>query len=193
MSDSICLGGCFTIPQSALQLTLFVFYYRFDVTGTRMSLPIALVVGIAAGGATLLAAAAVLLALWCAARRRARRNRNSDTGSSDPSTLGELRMANSSLCTSICFVLPFTVLTAKAMRQWSGERGAGAQRHRSRSIRLRGNSRWRTWCRPPRTSATRTSSARGASDWCTWACFLMALLSRSRGAWGQQRRCLLMR
>ncbi|KAJ1262612.1 hypothetical protein BS78_09G122100 [Paspalum vaginatum] len=54
-----------------------------------MSLPIALVVGIAVGGATLLAAAAVLLALWCAARRRARRNRNSDTGSSDPSTLVE--------------------------------------------------------------------------------------------------------
>jgi hypothetical protein len=58
-----------------------------------MSLPIALVVGIAAGAATLLAAAAVLLALWCAARRRAWRNRNSDTGSSDPSTLGdELRL-----------------------------------------------------------------------------------------------------
>ncbi|AQK85145.1 Protein kinase superfamily protein [Zea mays] len=53
-----------------------------------MSLPIALVVGIA-GGATLLAVAAVLLALWCAARMRARRNRNSDTGSSDPSTLVE--------------------------------------------------------------------------------------------------------
>jgi hypothetical protein len=66
----------------------FLSFCRFDVTGTRMSLPIALVVGIAVGGATLLAAAAVLLALWCAARRRARRNRNSDTGSSDPSTLG---------------------------------------------------------------------------------------------------------
>jgi len=99
LMPDICLGGCFTIPKSALQLTLFVFC-RFDVTGTRMSLPIALVVGIAAGGATLLAAAAVLLALWCAVRRRARRNRNSDTGSSDPSTLGELRMGNSSLCTS---------------------------------------------------------------------------------------------
>ncbi|KAF8719965.1 hypothetical protein HU200_024733 [Digitaria exilis] len=54
-----------------------------------MSLPIALVVSIAAAAATLLAAAAVLLALWCAARRRARRNSNSDTGSSDPSTLVE--------------------------------------------------------------------------------------------------------
>jgi hypothetical protein len=154
-------------------------------------LPIALVVGIA-GGATLLAVAAVLLALWCAARMRARRNRNSDTGSSDPSTLGELRMA-SSLWTSICFVFPFTVLTANPMRQWSGEKGGAARWHRTWSIRLRGNSRWRTWCRPPRTSATRTSSARGASDWCTWACFSMALLSRSRGAWGQRRRCLLMR
>ncbi|KAL6619362.1 hypothetical protein ACP70R_034501 [Stipagrostis hirtigluma subsp. patula] len=59
----------------------------FDVTGTRMSLPIAVVAGIAAGGASLLAAAAVVFALWCAARLRARRNRNSDTGSSDPPTL----------------------------------------------------------------------------------------------------------
>ncbi|GJN14199.1 hypothetical protein PR202_gb00991 [Eleusine coracana subsp. coracana] len=51
-----------------------------------MSLPIAVVIGIAAGGAALLAAA-VALALWCAARLRARRrNRSSDTGSSDPST-----------------------------------------------------------------------------------------------------------
>ncbi|TVU19110.1 hypothetical protein EJB05_35243 [Eragrostis curvula] len=51
-----------------------------------MSLPIAVVIGIAAGAATFLAAA-VALALWCAARLRERRkNRNSDTGSSDPST-----------------------------------------------------------------------------------------------------------
>ncbi|KAK3138961.1 hypothetical protein QOZ80_5AG0375780 [Eleusine coracana subsp. coracana] len=51
-----------------------------------MSLPIAVVIGIAAGGAALLVAA-VALALWCAARLRARRrNRSSDTGSSDPST-----------------------------------------------------------------------------------------------------------
>jgi hypothetical protein len=71
-----------------------------------MSLPIALVVGIAAGGATLLAAAAVLLALWCAARRRARRNRNSDTGSSDPSTLGELRL--------LILAFPIDVGAAKA-------------------------------------------------------------------------------
>ncbi|KAL6610089.1 hypothetical protein ACP70R_040058 [Stipagrostis hirtigluma subsp. patula] len=54
-----------------------------------MSLPIAVVAGIAVGGATLLAAAAVVFALWCAARLRARRNRNSDTGSSDPPTLVE--------------------------------------------------------------------------------------------------------
>jgi hypothetical protein len=52
-----------------------------------MSLPIAIVIGTAAGGAVLLAAA-VALALWCAARLRG--NRSSDTGSSDPSTQGEL-------------------------------------------------------------------------------------------------------
>jgi hypothetical protein len=45
------------------------------------------VIGTAAGGAALLAAA-VALALWCAARLRG--NRSSDTGSSDPSTQGEL-------------------------------------------------------------------------------------------------------
>uniref|UniRef100_A0A0E0L1S2 non-specific serine/threonine protein kinase n=1 Tax=Oryza punctata TaxID=4537 RepID=A0A0E0L1S2_ORYPU len=54
-----------------------------------MSLPVAEVAGIAAGCAALLAAVAAVAALWCAARRRARRNRNSETGSSDPSTLVE--------------------------------------------------------------------------------------------------------
>lgn len=54
-----------------------------------MSLPIAVVAGIAAGGAALLIALAVAIALWCRARLRARRNRTSDTGSSDPSTLVE--------------------------------------------------------------------------------------------------------
>ncbi|KAG8067861.1 hypothetical protein GUJ93_ZPchr0005g14385 [Zizania palustris] len=63
---------------------------RFDVTGTaRMSLPIAVVAGVAAGGAILFSVAAAVIALWCAARLRARRNRNSETGSSDPSTLAE--------------------------------------------------------------------------------------------------------
>ncbi|KAF6995598.1 hypothetical protein CFC21_012069 [Triticum aestivum] len=52
-----------------------------------MSLPIAAIVGIAAGGAALLVLVAVVIALWC--RARARRNRTSDTGSSDPSTLVE--------------------------------------------------------------------------------------------------------
>lgn len=89
--DARCLGELLDhFPKSgAAKLTPSpLVFCRFDVTGTRMSLPIALVVGIAAAAATLLAAAAVLLALWCAARRRARRNSNSDTGSSDPSTLG---------------------------------------------------------------------------------------------------------
>ncbi|KAM0908170.1 hypothetical protein ACQ4PT_015621 [Festuca glaucescens] len=54
-----------------------------------MSLPIAVVAGIAAGGAALLLAVAVAIALWCRARLRARRNRTSETGSSDPSTLVE--------------------------------------------------------------------------------------------------------
>uniref|UniRef100_A0ACD5U3B2 Uncharacterized protein n=1 Tax=Avena sativa TaxID=4498 RepID=A0ACD5U3B2_AVESA len=54
-----------------------------------MSLPIAVVAGIAAGGAALLIALAVAIALWCRARLRARRNRTSETGSSDPSTLVE--------------------------------------------------------------------------------------------------------
>uniref|UniRef100_A0A0D9WFT3 non-specific serine/threonine protein kinase n=1 Tax=Leersia perrieri TaxID=77586 RepID=A0A0D9WFT3_9ORYZ len=54
-----------------------------------MSLPIAAVAGIAAGGAVLLAGVSAAAALWCAARLRARRNRSSDTGSSDPSTLVE--------------------------------------------------------------------------------------------------------
>ncbi|GJM88404.1 hypothetical protein PR202_ga04462 [Eleusine coracana subsp. coracana] len=75
--------------RGAVQLAdslLFLVSRRFDVTGTRMSLPIAVVIGIAAGGAALLVAA-VALAVWCAARLRARRrNRSSDTGSSDPST-----------------------------------------------------------------------------------------------------------
>ncbi|KAL5203130.1 hypothetical protein ABZP36_014082 [Zizania latifolia] len=63
---------------------------RFDVTGTaRMSLPIAVVAGVAAGGAILFSVATAVIALWCAARLRARRNRNSETGSSDPSTLVE--------------------------------------------------------------------------------------------------------
>ncbi|XP_062179269.1 probable receptor-like protein kinase At2g39360 isoform X2 [Phragmites australis] len=53
-----------------------------------MSLPIAVIAGIAAGGAILLVAV-VVVSLWCAARFRARRNRNSDTGSSDPSMLVE--------------------------------------------------------------------------------------------------------
>lgn len=52
-----------------------------------MSLPIAAIVGIAAGGAALLVLVAVVIALWC--RARARRNRTSETGSSDPSTLVE--------------------------------------------------------------------------------------------------------
>lgn len=52
-----------------------------------MSLPIAAIVGIAAGGAALLIVVAVVIALWC--RARARRNRTSETGSSDPSTLVE--------------------------------------------------------------------------------------------------------
>lgn len=54
-----------------------------------MSLPIAVVAGIAAGGATLLVAVAVVIALWCAVRLRARRNKNSETGSSNPSILVE--------------------------------------------------------------------------------------------------------
>jgi hypothetical protein len=61
---------------------------HLDVTGSRMSLPIAVVAGIAAGGAALLIAVAVAIALLCRARLRARRNRTSETGSSDPSTLG---------------------------------------------------------------------------------------------------------
>ncbi|KAM3410068.1 hypothetical protein ACQJBY_002367 [Aegilops geniculata] len=52
-----------------------------------MSLSIAAIAGIAAGGAALLVLVAVVIALWC--RARARRNRTSDTGSSDPSTLVE--------------------------------------------------------------------------------------------------------
>lgn len=55
-----------------------------------MSLSIAAIAGIAAGGAALLVLVAVVIALWC--RARARRNRTSETGSSDPSTLGELRL-----------------------------------------------------------------------------------------------------
>ncbi|VAH06856.1 unnamed protein product [Triticum turgidum subsp. durum] len=52
-----------------------------------MSLSIAAIAGIAAGGAALLIVVAVVIALWC--RARARRNRTSETGSSDPSTLVE--------------------------------------------------------------------------------------------------------
>ncbi|KAI4966167.1 probable leucine-rich repeat receptor-like protein kinase At5g49770 [Hordeum vulgare subsp. vulgare] len=52
-----------------------------------MSLPIAAIAGIAAGGAALLVLVAVAIALWC--RAHARRNRTSETGSSDPSTLVE--------------------------------------------------------------------------------------------------------
>lgn len=52
-----------------------------------MSLSIAAIAGIAAGGAALLVLVAVVIALWC--RARARRNRTSETGSSDPSTLVE--------------------------------------------------------------------------------------------------------
>ncbi|KAM3403674.1 hypothetical protein ACQJBY_007035 [Aegilops geniculata] len=52
-----------------------------------MSLSIAAIAGIAAGGAALLVVVAVVIALWC--RARARRNRTSETGSSDPSTLVE--------------------------------------------------------------------------------------------------------
>ncbi|KAG8085372.1 hypothetical protein GUJ93_ZPchr0010g11108 [Zizania palustris] len=55
-----------------------------------MSLPIAVVAGVTAGGAILFSVAAAVIALWWAARIRARRNHNSETGSSDPSTLGEL-------------------------------------------------------------------------------------------------------
>ncbi|KAF0926152.1 hypothetical protein E2562_021995 [Oryza meyeriana var. granulata] len=54
-----------------------------------MSLPIAQVAGIAAGCAILFVVVAAVVVLWCAARLRARRNRNSETGSSDPSTLVE--------------------------------------------------------------------------------------------------------
>ncbi|KAL5230834.1 hypothetical protein ABZP36_029610 [Zizania latifolia] len=54
-----------------------------------MSLPIAVVAGVTAGGAIFFSVAAAVIALWWAARLRARRNHNSETGSSDPSTLVE--------------------------------------------------------------------------------------------------------